>query len=324
MKETAGYAMWDAIKIAFTPSLFRSRTYRPEKRRTIAEVDVAPGAVMAADKTLSVPDDKLQGAAEILFREAYEGVAAKFGLTVTPQTLNSKKREFEQVLLLILHYFLLTFPQELALRRSMLAPALRRAFTELATEYQEAVFQQDQQLIDSGGEEALLLRGRAKIDSRIALINDYLSNMEKQSKGYVWSSFTEEQEQERRRLIDRVAHLQREKADERRLIEQELADIMQRNPIAHFRSGSLSEFVGNKALQPVAPALGPDHAQAQTAPSSSSSAPSPPAPSQPEEATAFIASASPGHDSPIDASNNDTNLSDSSQLNHLVYRLPPK
>lgn len=211
--------------------------------------------MMPVDKSLSVPDEKLQGTAEILFREAYEKINAKYGLAVTPQALNTKKREFEL---------------ELATRKATLAPSLRRAFTELSNEYQEAVFQQDQQLIDVGGEEALLLRGRAKIDAKIGLIHDYLGGMEKFNRGYLWSAYTEEQEVERKELAERISELQKEKAEALKIVEQEKEALMQRNPIAHFRTGTLQAYLkGEQPPVQSAPASTPAVAPISAAPSSS-------------------------------------------------------
>src|SRR5690606_28099350 len=70
-----GYAVWEALKIAFTPSLFRSRNYPPTEIPPPAESDTPfPTIQQQQHKPLAVPDELNEAVAEIIFRQAFEAV----------------------------------------------------------------------------------------------------------------------------------------------------------------------------------------------------------------------------------------------------------
>lgn len=237
IRETAGYALWDAVVIALTPNIMRARKFPPITR--YENNDGAEVNNLSEVGAIFIPEDKLRPAAEILLREAYEAVAAKFGLQYSAAALNAKKRAFEQ---------------ELAKKKAAVPTELRRELQEVANEYYGELFRQDEELIAAGGEEALILRAKSAIDAVIATSRDYLKRMEKQNKGYLYNSYTQEQLEDRKQVEQRIAELQAERADANFLLARELDGLHYHNPVAHLTQGSFDEFL--KALPQKAPQVG--------------------------------------------------------------------
>lgn len=231
VRETAGYALWDSIVIALTPNIFRARKFPSIARfesNGDSDTEAAPG-----DNEIFIPSEKLRPAAEIVLREVYESVAAKFGLQYSAAALKAKKRAFEL---------------ELAKRKAIVPTELRRELQEVTNEYYDQLFRQDEDLIAAGGEEALILRAKSAIDATIATSKEYLKKMQKQDKGYIYNSYTKEQLEDRKQVEERIAELQAERADANSLLARELDGLHYHNPVAHLTQGSFEDFL--KTLPP--------------------------------------------------------------------------
>jgi hypothetical protein len=223
----AGYAMWDAVKIALTPSLFRRRRYPSPKDIPAHKPTPSRKATITNELDRLSPEDK-QELAEIIFRESYDVIRSNFGLGYAPDKLIAKKHAFES---------------EIAKRKASVTPELRRIVQSVSNEYFVKIFEQEEKLMDAGGDEALILHGKSKVDARILSYMKYLEDMPKQEKGYLWSGYTEQQQADRHSVQERIHKLEEERNDTTTLLKRELEGIHLANPIAHFPQQKFADFI---------------------------------------------------------------------------------
>jgi len=231
VQETVGYALWESLKIAITPSIFHPSS--PQEFTKIPEFPQQTPIVQThPSETLWVPEHLIPGVAEILFRDAYEKISATWGLQCTQEGLILKKRAFEEELL----------------KQGELSKPVKRFLEKFSQKHFDDIFRQDQALIDMGGEEALIIRAKQKVDQQILVYQEYLTNMEKLKKGYIFHTFTPKQEESRRTIESTISTLEVEKENEIMLLEKELAGIMKENPVVYLKQGTLEEYLKGEGI----------------------------------------------------------------------------
>jgi len=185
-----------------------------------------------------VPEKLIPDASEILFREAFEKISEKWGLQCTREGLDSKKRAFQE---------------ELKSKTARLSKPLKRFFQKFSQVHFNEMFRQDQELVDMGGEEILLVKAKERIDRKIKVFRDYLTNMEKLQKGYIFNSYTPKQTEDRKNVENRIAALEAERADTSTILNREIARIMDKNPVPHLRIGTIEELIKSESEGHVQP-----------------------------------------------------------------------
>lgn len=116
LQEQVGYALWEAMKVAVVPSVFRSQKFPPtpsptpspssqsvshDQKQYVAYREPSGLEVTLKEEgelhqlIVDIPEEFQDMAMEILFREAWEEVSARFGISVSKADLVAKKRAFE-------------------------------------------------------------------------------------------------------------------------------------------------------------------------------------------------------------------------------------
>jgi len=230
VQEAAGYAVWEALKIAFTPSLFRSRNYPPTEIPPPTESDTPfPTIQQQQHKLLAVPDDLNDAVAEIIFREAFEAVDQKYGLTYSVEELSEKKHMFEN---------------QLANKKQTLSKPLRYALKRVIDHQLENVFRNDQLIIDRGGREGLIFKAKYNLENQISSLEVYFQSMKKQEKGWIYNSYSPEQLEERKYLETKISELRRLMTDNDYCLKQSLLALgVTSNPVGHLQPGTIDDVL---------------------------------------------------------------------------------
>eukprot|EP01127_Copromyxa_protea_P010398 TRINITY_DN2531_c0_g1_i2.p1 TRINITY_DN2531_c0_g1~~TRINITY_DN2531_c0_g1_i2.p1 ORF type:complete len:457 (-),score=107.53 TRINITY_DN2531_c0_g1_i2:16-1386(-) len=233
VQEAAGYAIWEAFMVAVTPSLFRSRQHQETENKEEAQPQpsTAPEEPpkLLREGLVSVPDEYLEDAAEILFREAYE----RSQKATEGEPLGIRQRMFEI---------------ELSNTKKTLSSKLKNKFQEIINENFRDVFEVEKAIDDLGGENGLVIRAKSMIEKQIALYEDYLEKMRKGNKGYIYDSYTAAQLDNRKAVQQMIKELEEESLSRERCIEKakKSLGLLDRNPIMTLKKGTLEELLNSK------------------------------------------------------------------------------
>uniref|UniRef100_A0A6B2L4E2 Cullin family profile domain-containing protein n=1 Tax=Arcella intermedia TaxID=1963864 RepID=A0A6B2L4E2_9EUKA len=226
LQQVVGDALWESIKIALTPSILRT----PVPTSDLV-TPPSPQPIPHSPLPSHIPSDKLQPLMELLFRSAYELIDQQYGPQFTSTGLQEKKKAFESAL-------------------SEIRNKYRNCHQDFSDKFMlfirynfDDVFKQEQDIIDIGGEETLIILAKTKIDKKIGVYRKYLNDMEKLDKGYFYDSYKPTQLKDREGIVKKIEELEAEKLNNSGLLSKEISTIRQ-SPVAHMYKGSIGDLLG--------------------------------------------------------------------------------
>eukprot|EP01126_Amoeba_proteus_P063117 TRINITY_DN8662_c0_g1_i1.p1 TRINITY_DN8662_c0_g1~~TRINITY_DN8662_c0_g1_i1.p1 ORF type:complete len:516 (-),score=118.67 TRINITY_DN8662_c0_g1_i1:128-1675(-) len=237
VQEAAGSAVWEALKIALTPSFFRAKQTPPVSPpvQPIQQAEPlihVPTGVETEENLINVPDELLEPTAEILFRQAYERVVPTRRPALSLEELEERRRNLKA---------------DIQREKKNLSSKLRKKLQEVFDSEINSVFALDRAIVDAGGEDALIVKAKSMIEKQIAVYETYLNEMKKSKKGWIYNSYSPAQLEDREKIQSNINKLIQESNSHELCLQKSLNSLGYGtiSPVHHLQDGTIEELLQN-------------------------------------------------------------------------------